>query len=99
MEKKDLEPAKFEMQTSDMLHQTLTNLAEGITGLVSSSRQDLTLSIGHLFQRLRGKKFPTSSWKTPGISADRARIPCLAGGWCWLQGVVPGQRNEGDNGR
>jgi len=57
MESKDLEPGQFERQTNDVLHQTLTNLAEGITGLASSSKQDLALSIGHLFQRLRGGQF------------------------------------------
>ena len=62
MKKKDLgsqelEPTRFEMQTRDLLVQTLTNLAQGITGLAASSRQDVTLSIGHLFQRLRGGQF------------------------------------------
>lgn len=62
MKKKDrgskkLEPTGFEMQTHDVLGISLTNVAEGITGLASSSRQDLTLSIGHLFQKLRGGQF------------------------------------------
>jgi len=43
MKKKDLEPARFEMPTSDVLHQTLTNLVEGFTGLASSSKQGLAL--------------------------------------------------------
>jgi len=57
MEKKDLEPAKFEMQTSDVIGQTLTHLVEGLTGFASSSKQDVILSIGHIFQRLRGGQF------------------------------------------
>lgn len=39
--------------TSNVLDQSLKVLVEGITGIASSSRQDLILSIGHIFQRMR----------------------------------------------
>jgi len=74
MEKKELEPAKFEAQTSDVLQQTLTNLAEGITGLLSSSRQDLTISIGHIFQRMRGGQFLSTFLKEWNEYREKGRI-------------------------
>jgi len=57
VKKKDLLPAKFKMQTDDVLRQTLANLAQGITGIVSSSRRELTLSVGQLFQKLVAGQF------------------------------------------
>jgi len=74
MEKKELEPSRFEMQTSEVLQQTLTNLAEGITGLLSSSRQDLTLSIGHIFQRMRGGHFLSTFLKEWNDYTAKGRI-------------------------
>jgi len=52
VEKKELGPAKFEMQTSDVLRQTLSHLASGITGIASSSRQELILSVGQIVQKM-----------------------------------------------
>jgi len=74
MRKKELEPAKFEMQTSDVLRQTLTNLAEGITGVLSSPKQDLALSIGHIFQRLRGGQFLSTFLKEWNEYRAKGRI-------------------------
>lgn len=42
---------------SDLLGRTLKGMAEGITGIASSGRKDLILSVGHVLQRMRGGKF------------------------------------------
>lgn len=52
---KDIEP--FKDNTENILTKTLTNLAEGLTGVATSSRNDLVLSISHTFQRMRGGQF------------------------------------------
>lgn len=43
--------------TSNVLASTYQSLTEGLTGILSSERKDWTLSIGHLFQRIRGREF------------------------------------------
>ena len=48
---------EFHDKTSNIFRNTLVALAEGITGIASSSKKDLILSIGHIFQRLRGGQF------------------------------------------
>ena len=48
---------KSTKNTSDLLQRTLLSLTQGITGLASSDRKDLILSIGHIFQRMRSGEF------------------------------------------
>ncbi len=43
--------------TSNLLNETIKALAEGATGIASSERKDLVLSIGHLFQKIRSGRF------------------------------------------
>lgn len=47
----------FEKSTKDVVTSTLKNLAEGLTGVAVSSRNDLILSISHIFQKMRGGQF------------------------------------------
>jgi hypothetical protein len=47
----------FKKETSSLLSNTLTNIAEGITGLAASEKSQLVFSIGHLFQSIRGGQF------------------------------------------
>lgn len=46
-----------EVETSRILGDTLKSLTEGFTGIASSDRKDLILSVGHIFQRLRSGVF------------------------------------------
>jgi hypothetical protein len=48
---------EFEKDTSSLLKRTLKHLSEGITGLASSDRKDLILSVGHLFQSMLTGRF------------------------------------------
>ncbi len=48
---------KKEYKTSNLLHLTLMNLAEGLTGIAASSKKDYALSIGHILQRYRSGNF------------------------------------------
>jgi hypothetical protein len=43
--------------TSSIINKTLLQLIEGVTGLASSNRKDLILSVGHLFQSMLTGKF------------------------------------------
>jgi hypothetical protein len=43
--------------TSTVLSDTAKALAEALTGIAASSRRELALSIGYIFQRLRGGEF------------------------------------------
>jgi hypothetical protein len=56
-----------EKTTSDVLTDSLTAVVEAVTGVAASSRTDIALSIGHLFQRLRGGEFLSAllrEWNT-----------------------------------
>lgn len=48
---------KHNNDTSSVLSDTIQSLAEGLTGISTSSRKDLIFSIGSIFQRLRGGDF------------------------------------------
>jgi len=52
---KDIEP--FEQDTENVIASTLTGLAQGITGIATSSKNDLILSVSHMFQKMRGGQF------------------------------------------
>ena len=53
----NLPTIEFEGDTSSLLKRTLKHLIEGITGLASSDRRNLILSVGHLFQSMLTGKF------------------------------------------
>lgn len=60
--------------TSDMLHTTFYNLVEGITGLATSERRDLILSVGHIVQRLRTTSLLNSLRQEWNHYRDKGRI-------------------------
>jgi len=47
----------FHKTTSEIVSQTIQNLVQGLTGIASSERKDVILSIGHVLQRLRAGHF------------------------------------------
>lgn len=49
--------AKFRRETQGVLDDTLTSLAEGITGLAGTDKKEFALSVGHLVQALRKGRF------------------------------------------
>lgn len=57
-----VEPGRelFERDTSNVLRDSVTNLVEGITGIASSEKRELILSVGHIFQKLRAGQFLAS---------------------------------------
>ena len=48
---------KWEKPTGDVVKDTLTVLAEGLTGIGASERKDLAFSVGHILQSLRKGQF------------------------------------------
>jgi hypothetical protein len=69
-----MEIKKFEKDTSELIATTLQNLAEGLTGIAASDRQELGLSIGQMFQRLRGGKFLSVLLDTWNKFREKGRI-------------------------
>jgi len=47
----------FEKDTENVIESTLTELAKGLTGIATSSKNDLILSVSHMFQKMRGGQF------------------------------------------
>ncbi len=56
MPQKPVKPT-VEFETSKVLKESISGLVEGLTGIASSDRKDLFLSIGYIFQRMRGGNF------------------------------------------
>ena len=54
-DKKDIK--HFEDTTENVLSNTLAAMAEGLTGLATSSKNELILSVSHTFQKMRGGQF------------------------------------------
>ena len=49
-------------------------LAEGITGIAASKREDLALSIGHIFQTLRARQFLNTLFNEENSYKEKGRI-------------------------
>jgi hypothetical protein len=60
--------------TSLALADSLKAVVEGITGVAASSSTDLALSIGHVFQRMRGAEFLSQLLKEWNQYRDRGRV-------------------------
>jgi hypothetical protein len=63
-----------EQSTSVVLAESLNAIVEGITGIAASSKNDLALSIGHAFQRLRGGEFLSALLREWNQYRDKGRI-------------------------
>ena len=48
---------EYEGDTGGLLAKTFTALAEGLTGIAASERQNIMLSVGHVLQALRKGRF------------------------------------------
>ncbi len=46
-----------QLTTGDIIHRTIIEITEGITGIAASERRDWTRSIGYLLQRVRSGRF------------------------------------------
>jgi len=57
MPENEIHKAEFQKETSDVLARTISGIAEGVTGIAASQREDLILSVGHIFQRMRAGQF------------------------------------------
>jgi len=53
----DIDQKRFKQDTNSIIADTLTNLAEGVTGIAASKKQEWVLSIGHIVQGVRGGQF------------------------------------------
>lgn len=64
----------FNQDTKNVLEKTLTNLVEGLTGVATSSKNDLLLSISHTFQRMRGGQFLSTFLNEWNRYRDKGRV-------------------------
>ena len=54
---KNKEITKIDFNTSNVIMDTISSLTEGVTGIATSSKNDLILSVSHIFQRIRSGHF------------------------------------------
>ena len=47
----------FDKKTKNILSTTLTKVVQGVTGVLTSDKNDLILSLSHIFQKIRGGQF------------------------------------------
>jgi hypothetical protein len=65
---------KWHKDTGEVIKNTLTSLAEGITGIAASERKELALSVGHIFQSLRKGQFLSRLGEEWDSYCDKGRI-------------------------
>jgi len=94
--------AKFRRETQGVLDDTLTSLAEGITGLAATDKKEIALSVGHLLQALRKGLFLSQfaeEWKRlrekgrikEGYESSEQHVACLQEMLEFLDKDVPDQ--------
>jgi hypothetical protein len=54
---REIQKKGFNESTENILVRSLQDLAEGLTGIAVAERKELALSIGHVFQKMRGGQF------------------------------------------
>ena len=67
--------SKWTKDTGDTIRDTLTCLAEGITGIAASDRKELAFSVGHIFQSLRKGQFLSKFLTEWQVYREKGRIP------------------------
>ena len=72
--KKIIKVESLEKETSEVLQSTLNQIVEGLTGIASSKKEDLILSIGYIFQRMRSGQFLSTLLKEWNKFRDKGRI-------------------------
>jgi len=65
---------KGHKDTVELMKNTLTSLAEGITGITASERKELALSVGHIFQSFRKGQFLSRLGKEWDTYREKGRI-------------------------
>jgi len=58
--KKDIQKKDFTDDTESIIKRTLTNLGTGLSGLATSDKKDIILSVGYIFQRMMAGQFLSS---------------------------------------
>ena len=66
--------AKWSRDTSDVIKDTLTQLAEGLTAIAASDRKELVFSVGHIAQCLRKGQFLSRFLQEWNAYRDKGRI-------------------------
>jgi hypothetical protein len=69
---KDLPAKKNEI--SEVFWKTYQALTEGMTGVLASDRKEVFLTIGYLFQRMRGGNFLKDLWETWDHFREKGKI-------------------------
>jgi hypothetical protein len=67
-------PIKWSRDTSDVIKDTLTQLAEGLTGIAASDRKELVFSVGHIVQSLRKGLFLSRFREEWNAYRDKGKI-------------------------
>jgi hypothetical protein len=67
--------SKYSKNTSDIIKDTLTCLAEGMMGIAASDRKELAFSVGHIFQSLRKGQFLSRFLNEWNSYREKGRIP------------------------
>jgi len=66
--------AKWSQDTGDVIKDTLSQLAEGLTGIAASDRKELVFSVGHILQSLRKGLFLSRFLEEWNAYRDKGRV-------------------------
>ena len=61
-------------ETSEVLQSTIIQIVEGLTGIASSKKEEIMLSVGHIFQRMRSGQFLSNLLNEWNKFRDKGRI-------------------------
>lgn len=64
----------FEQNTENVITTTLTGLIQGLTGIATSSKNELILSISHTFQKMRGGQFLSQLLKEWNKCKEKGKV-------------------------
>ena len=64
----------FEKETSEVLQDTINQIIEGLTGIASSKKEEIILSVGHIFQQMRSGQFLSTLLKEWNEFRDKGKI-------------------------
>lgn len=70
----EIQKAEFQKSTSDVLRRTLTQLAQGLTGILAAEKHEVVLSVGRLFQAMVAGQFLDEFLKDWEKYRDKGRI-------------------------
>ena len=64
----------FKKSTNEIFESTLVKMVEGLTGIGSSKKEEIILSVGHIFQRMRSGQFLSSMIKEWDNFREKGKI-------------------------